>query len=354
MEISLSDQMNDKPNYFIEKIWNMLGINATDEIKWGIIGCGDVTEVKSGPAFNKVLHSSLVAVMRRDGPKAMDYAKRHGVPRWYNDAAALINDPEVNAVYIATPPLQHEEYTLMALAAGKPVYVEKPMTLNAEAALRMKAAAEQHHVKLSVAHYRREQPMFLKIKSLIDEKVIGEVSIVQLQLFQPHQSDLIANSATNWRLDPAVSGGGLFHDLAPHQLDLMVYFFGEVLKSSGISLNQAGLYAADDVVSGQILFKNGVLFNGTWCFTAAEKLDVCEIIGSKGKISFPMFGHKVTLNKHGEEEDFIFDPLAHVQQPMIEQVVKYFLGRTENPCSADEALLSMQLIDSFTSHEKIS
>ncbi|WP_316811817.1 Gfo/Idh/MocA family oxidoreductase [Pedobacter heparinus] len=338
----------------MEKVWNMLGINATDEIKWGIIGCGDVTEIKSGPAFNKVLHSSLVAVMRRDGSKAKDYADRHGVPKWYDDATALINDPEINAIYIATPPLQHEEYTLMALAAGKPVYVEKPMTLNADAALRMKAAAEKYGVKLSVAHYRREQPMFLKVKSLIDEKVIGEVSLVQLKMFQPHQSDLIADSATNWRLDPAVSGGGLFHDLAPHQLDLMVYFFGDVLKSSGISLNQAGLYIADDIVSGQILFKNGVLFNGTWCFTAAEKVDVCEIIGNKGKISFPIFGHKVTLSKHGEEEDFIFDPLPHVQQPMIEQVVKYFLGRTENPCSADEALLSMQLIDSFTSHEKIS
>jgi predicted dehydrogenase len=351
MERSLNHEMTGKPNYFIEKIWNMLGVNATDEIKWGIIGCGDVTEIKSGPAFNKVLHSSLVAVMRRDGAKAKDYASRHGVPKWYDDAEKLINDPEVNAIYIATPPLQHETYTLMAMAAGKPVYVEKPMTLNTAAALRMKAAAEKYQVKLTVAHYRRKQPMFLKIKSLIDEKAIGAVSLVQLKLFQPHQSNLIANSESNWRLDPAISGGGLFHDLAPHQLDLMVYFFGDVRKSSGISLNQAGLYAADDMVSGQILFRNGVLFNGTWCFNAAEKLDVCEIIGSKGKIIFSTFGHKVTLSKDGEEEDFIFDPLAHVQQPMIEQVVSYFLGKGENPCSAADALLSMQLIDNFTNEE---
>lgn len=348
METSPDDQMNNKPNYFMEKIWNMLGTNVTEEIKWGIIGCGDVTEVKSGPAFNKVAGSSLIAVMRRDGAKAKDYASRHGVPKWYDNAMELINDQEINAIYIATPPLQHEEYAELAMAAGKAVYVEKPMTLNAAAALRMKQAVEKYKAKLTVAHYRREQPMFLKIKELIDQKAIGTVSLVQLQMFQPHQSNLIANSSTNWRLDPAISGGGLFHDLAPHQLDLMIYFFGDVLKSSGISLNQGGLYAADDIVSGQVLFKNGVLFNGSWCFNTDDKVDLCEIIGTEGKISFPIFGHKVTLSKQGEEEDFIFDPLPHVQQPMIAQVVKYFLGKGGNPCNADDALLSMQLMDSFT------
>jgi predicted dehydrogenase len=83
-----------------------------EEIRWGIIGCGDVTEIKSGPAFNKVANSKLVAVMRRDSAKAADYAKRHHVPKWYDDASKLINDPEVNAIYIATPPLQHDYFTI--------------------------------------------------------------------------------------------------------------------------------------------------------------------------------------------------------------------------------------------------
>lgn len=318
------------------------------EIKWGIIGCGDVTEKKSGPAFNKASNSSLKAVMRRNGLKAKDYALRHGVPKWYDDANQLINDPEVNAIYIATPPLQHEDYTLRALAAGKPVYVEKPMTLNAASALRMRDAAENHHVKLSVAHYRRAQPMFLKVKSLLDAKSVGTIKLVQLQMLQPDKSNLIADSETNWRLDPAISGGGLFHDLAPHQLDLMIHFFGEVDKSSGISLNQGNSYGVDDIVTGHILFKSGVVFNGSWCFSVAEHLDICEIIGTEGKISFPMFGNTVTVSKDGDEEEFIFDGLPHVQQPMIEEVVKYFLGKAENPCSADQAIQSMKLMDSFT------
>ncbi|NLU93372.1 Gfo/Idh/MocA family protein [Chitinophaga sp. Ak27] len=210
-----------------------------DNIKWGIIGCGDVTEVKSGPAFNKVPNSSLVAVMRRDATKAEDYARRHGVPKWYDNAEALINDPAVNAVYIATPPLQHEEYTLQCIQARKPVYVEKPMTLNTESAYRMQEAAIRHNVKLTIAHYRRAQPMFRKIKALLEEKAIGDIRFVSLQMLQPPVSP-----EANWRVDPAVSGGGLFHDLAPHQLDLMTWFFGRARSATGIARNQAKMYRA--------------------------------------------------------------------------------------------------------------
>src|SRR5438067_9879234 len=138
-----------------------------------MIGCGDVTEIKSDPAFNKIKNSSLVAVMRRDGEKAKDYAHRHGVAKWYNNANDLINDPDVNAIYIATPPSSHEEYTIAALQAGKPVYVEKPMSVNRISAGRMADAARKKNGKLVVAHYRRAQPLFKKIKQLIDERTIG-------------------------------------------------------------------------------------------------------------------------------------------------------------------------------------
>lgn len=163
------------------------------QINWGIIGCGAVTEVKSGPAFNKVKNSSLVAVMRRNAEKAKDYATRHNVPTWYDDATKLINDPGVNAIYIATPPFSHEEYALEAIKAGKPVYVEKPMTVNYAAAKRIAKAAEENNVKLSVAHYRRGQPFFNKIKELIDTKVIGDIRVVQLDFYKK----LLSNEELN-------------------------------------------------------------------------------------------------------------------------------------------------------------
>lgn len=321
-----------------------------NEINWGIIGCGDVTEVKSGPAFNKVTNSKLVAVMRRDAAKAADYAKRHGVSKWYSDASALINHPDVNAIYIATPPLQHEEYTIQALAAGKPVYVEKPMTLNAEAAMRMIDASNKYNVKLTVAHYRRAQPMFLKIKALLAEKVIGDIRFVELKMLQPANSEIIAKVDEDWRKNPAISGGGLFHDLAPHQLDLMTFFFGEIQKSNGFSVKQQFASPVDDLVCGQILFKNGIIFSGTWCFSVskAQQTDICEIYGAKGKISFPMFGNKINLELDGHNEQFNFEPLQHVEQPMIEEVVKFFLNTAPNPCSGETALITMELLDRFT------
>ena len=325
-------------------------MNSTmQKINWGIIGCGDVTEVKSGPAFNKVPQSTLVAVMRRNAAKAADYALRHSVPRWYDDADKLINDPEVNAVYIATPPDSHEKYTIAALAAGKPVYVEKPMALNFKAAQKMYNAAAEYGVKLVVAHYRREWPLFKKLKQLVDEKAVGDIRNVRLVFDKPALSAReLSEEKTAWRVNPAIAGGGLFHDLAPHQLDIMYHLFGSAKKITGVAVNQGGGYDADDMVGGNILFNNGIIFTGSWCFNAPVANDVCEIIGSKGKITFSFFGGNTIELTIGEKVTKInFDALQHVQQPMIEKVVQYFLGNADNPCRGNEAALIMKWIEKF-------
>jgi len=321
------------------------------KINWGIIGCGDVTEVKSGPAFNKVPNSSLVAVMRRNQEKAKDYATRHNVPKWYTSATDLINDPNVNAIYVATPPSSHEEYAIAAIKAGKPVYVEKPMSVNAVVAERITQAAKEHNIKLSVAHYRRGHPIFNKVKELIDQNHIGNVRYV---------SSLICNKSLTeetlkipkfaWRIDEALAGGGFFHDLSPHQLDLMYYFFGDYEKVMGIATNQSGQYKADDMVTATILFKKGVVFSGVWCFNGSMEVDLCEIIGDRGKLSFSFFDPKVPLviTRDDKTESLLFDPLAHVQQPHIHKVVDYFLGNGPNPCSGDEGVRVMQMIDSIS------
>jgi predicted dehydrogenase len=322
------------------------------KINWGIIGCGDVTEVKSGPAFNKVNHSSLVAVMRRDADKAEDYARRHHVPKWYADAHSLIHDPDVNAIYVATPPSSHEEYTIAALQAGKPVYVEKPMSVSAAAAARMREMAQETNVKLVVAHYRREQPRFKKIRQLLAGKVIGEIRLARMHLYRkPLTATDLAVPKTAWRVDAAVAGGGLFHDLSPHQLDLLYYFFGEADKVCGLAANQQKQYAAEDIVSGTILFRSGTLFNGVWCFNAAAvpEKDSCEIIGSEGTICFSVFGQdSVTITREQQTETLLFDPLEHVQQPMIRAVVDYFLDEGPNPCPASDGVTVMQWIDLIT------
>jgi predicted dehydrogenase len=320
-----------------------------DHLHWGIIGCGDVTEVKSGPAFNKIPGSSLVAVMRRDAAKAEDYAQRHGVPKWYADAYQLINDPDINAIYVATPPGAHEEYTIAALRAGKPVYVEKPMSTDTRSCQRMLKAAEDTGLPLVIAHYRRALPMFLYIKKQMEEKTIGDIRTVRISLLQPDRSSPVSQTNTNWRVDPAIAGAGLFYDLAPHQLDLVLYFFGLPVDIAGNSANQAGLYKAEDVVTGIMRLPGDILFSGQWCYTAAEeaKEDVFEITGSEGKIRFAVFDHHLTIVTSAGEEKKSFQPPAHIQQPMIGKVVQYFLGQGENPCSAADAMGSMEVMETF-------
>lgn len=318
-------------------------------INWGIIGCGDVTEVKSGPAFNKVTGSRLVAVMRRDAVKAEDYARRHQVPKWYNDADELMNDPEINAIYIATPPAFHLSYAIAALKKGLHVYVEKPVTLNAAEAVELAKAVKESSARLVVAHYRRAVPLFLRIKELIDTGIIGEIRTVQIRMWQSAHPALIADTENNWRLQPGLSGGGYFHDLAPHQVDLLLFYFGKPEKYQGYALNQSGLSQADDHVCGQIVFRNHVVVNGSWCFSVGEgqQEDLCEIIGTAGSIKFAFFGKYVTWKTTEEEITETFVHPQHIEQPMISQAVNYFNALQDNPCSIEEATGTMEIMDGF-------
>jgi predicted dehydrogenase len=296
-------------------------------VRWGIIGCGDVTEVKSGPGFQKAQGSSLVAVMRRSAELARDYAARHGVPKWTSDARALIADPEVDAVYIATPPSSHKEYTLLAAQAGKPVYVEKPMALSSADCQEMIAACQQAGVPLFVAYYRRALPRFVKVKELVDAGAIGEVRYLTIELSQLPPDEPLSSEQLPWRLRPEISGGGHFVDLACHTLDFLDYLLGPVARASGAASNQGGFYAADDMVSGQFVFQSGVQGTGNWCFTSFAPVDRVELVGTRGKLSFASFANEpVCLTNPGGRQEFVIDHPPHVQQPLIQQIVDELHG----------------------------
>lgn len=314
-------------------------------IRWGIIGCGDVTERKSGPAFQKAKGSQLIAVMRRNGELARDYASRHNVPKWYEDADKLINDPEVDAVYVATPPSTHKEYTIKAASAGKPVYVEKPMAMNYRECVEMTEFCEKMNVPLFVAYYRRALPRFLKIKELIDEKAIGDIRAVNIRFYQrPSLSDL--NKTYNWRVDPAIAGAGYFFDLASHTLDILQYYFGSIIKAEGSASNLVKLYEAEDTVSASVVFENGIHGSGLWCYCAGENLDRCEIIGSFGKIVFSTFGDNPVIVQRGEKIEEINIPHPeHIQQPMIQLVVDELLGIRKSPSTGRTGMQTSWVMD---------
>ncbi len=329
-------------------------INDT-EVRWGIVGVGNVCEVKSAPAMNLIPNSSLLAVMRRSEEKVKDYAARHGVPKWYTSAAELIHDPEINAVYIATPPYAHQELSQLVAAAGKPVYVEKPMARTYRECLRMIEACKRADVPLYVAYYRRALPHFIKIKELLDQGAIGEIRTVHINLKQELRPSMTAQLDNNWRVDPEIAGGGYFFDLASHQLDLLDFLLGPISQATGFSTNQAKLYEAEDQVVGSFVFESGVTGTGNWCFTAARTAgtDETTIYGSEGQIRFETFGKGEFTLTGDHEEDFLFQtPLpAHIQHPLIASIVADLLGTGTCPSTGDSAARTSRIMDELVKNK---
>jgi predicted dehydrogenase len=298
-------------------------------INWGMIGCGNVTEIKSGPAFNKVENSRLIAVMSRNLAKAEDYAKRHNVPRYYGDANDLINDLDINAVYVATPPSSHADYAIKSIEAGKPVYIEKPMSVNYSECLRIISTSEKYSVPVFVAYYRRTLPGFTKVRDLIENGSIGKVRFVQLQLFKAPSDEEKAGKLP-WRVNPEISGGGHFFDLASHQLDYLDFLFGPIQKVKSVVLNQAQLYSAEDFVAAEFLFQNNIAGSGTWCFNISQtgSRDTIEIFGEKGNIRFSCFTFEpIVLTNNNGRIEFINERPENVQYFLIEQVVRELEGK---------------------------
>ena len=315
-------------------------------IRWGIIGCGDVTEVKSGPGFQKAAGSSLVAVMRRTGALAQDYARRHGVARWYDDAQALINDPNVDAVYIATPPASHKAYTLQCAQAGKPVYVEKPMALNLAECQQMIDACREADVPLFVAYYRRALARFLKIKELQEAQAVGQIRFVSITFYQPLRPDELDPANLPWRVIPEIAGGGRFVDLASHTLDFLDYVLGPIRAACGYASNQAGHFPAEDMVSGAFEFESGIQGMGSWCFSAFDEVDQTEIVGSEGKISFSTFDDSPLVLTTGQGvTEFAIDYPPHVQQPLIQTVVDALNGVGSCPSTGRSAARTSWVMD---------
>ncbi len=299
-------------------------------IKWGFIGCGEVTEKKSGPAFNEIPGSTVVAVMSRSADKAASYAKRHNIPKWYTDPLKLIEDPDVNAVYIATPPSSHATFAIMAMTAGKPVYIEKPLASSYDDCARINRVSQQTGVKCFVAYYRRYLPYFLKVKQIISSGTIGTISNVQIRFSVPPR-ELDYQSSTNrpWRLQPDIAGGGYFYDLAPHQLDLLQDIFGVITRAHGYCANRAHLYEAEDNISACFLFENDIPGSGSWCFVGHQsaKEDKIDLIGDNGTLSFSVYNYDpIKLVTSAGTTSIVVPNPPHVQLPAIKAVVEDLQG----------------------------
>ncbi|MEE9144802.1 MAG: Gfo/Idh/MocA family oxidoreductase [Candidatus Binatia bacterium] len=313
-------------------------------IRWGIIGCGDVTEVKSGPGFQKARGSELIAVMRRTGRLAEDYAKRHGISRWYDNADALISDPEIDAIYIATPPGSHLEYALKVCDAGKPVYVEKPMARNFDECRQMVDSFRSSGLKLFVAYYRRALPRFLKVKEIVALGLLGTVTTVAYRYAEPEWT--INPDHFPWRLGAAQSGGGIFFDMGCHALDILDFILGPLIEVSGTASNRALQYDVEDTVSMQFRTEAGIQGVASWDFASSTSEDHIKIKGTHGLVSLSVFGNEpVRLERAEVTEIFELPNPKHIQQPLIQTIVDDLLGKGQCPSRGESGARTAKVMD---------
>jgi len=299
-------------------------------IRWGIIGCGDVTEIKSGPALQKARGSTLVAVMRRNGAKAADFARRHGVGKWYDDAANLVADPEVDAIYVATPPAQHEFYALMACGAGKPCYVEKPMARSAVEAGRMVQAFRDRKLPLFVAFYRRALPRFVKAKEIIEGGELGAIASASYT-YRDSQMARRANPVP-WRLDAEQAGGGLFVDMGCHALDLLDFFLGPLNDVAGKADSKARQFDVEDFVELTFTAAGGITGKALFDFASDQQEDRFVLRGDRGMIEFSCGTGPLLVQTSGRPPEAVnVETVPHVQQPLIQTVVDVLLGDSAPP-----------------------
>ena len=285
----------------------------------------------------------------RSRENARSYAERHSIHKWYTDAQELVDDPDVNAVYIATPPSAHATFAIMAMRAGKPCYIEKPLAASYEDCVRINRIAQQTGVPCYVAYYRRYLPYFNKVKALIEKNEIGKVLTVQVRFaVPPRDLDYKQNEQLPWRLQSHISGGGYFYDLAPHQLDLLQSFFGVIIKAHGYTSNRAGLYNVEDTVNAVFHFENGLNGSGAWCFAAHESAreDRIEIFGTKGRLAFSVYTYEPIHLYTSEGLNSIEVPNPpYVQLPIIKAVIEDLQGFGLCDCTSVSATPTNWVMD---------
>lgn len=309
-------------------------------MKWGFIGCGDVVEKKSGKPFVWEEKSEVQAVMCRTLESAKTYANNHEIAEFYDDANQIIYNDEIDAIYIATPPSTHISYAKQAILAGKPVYIEKPMGLNTAECEALLSLAKDKNIPVFVAFYRRGLPMFQEIKSIIESGAIGDIRFVGVKQYKK-----IADGTYEWRRDPAIAGGGLFHDLACHTLDILDYLIAPIEEAGGFSGNQRELFSCDDIVTTSFRFANGVLGTGVWCFDVDQDVDEVEIIGNQGKLQFAVFENHLKIVCNGVTEERTYNHPKFIQEPMIHNVIDSILEGKTPLSTGDSALRTVQVMD---------
>ena len=299
------------------------------KIRWGVIGCGDISRKRVVPAINDLESCELTAVSRKDSALVESFAREFGAKRWYEDWKDLLQDSEVDAVYIATPVFLHAEQAIAAAMAGKHVLCEKPMGLNTSDCERILDACAANGVTFGTAYYRHFYPLVHRIKELIATGEIGLPVTADIQACE--WFDRKPGEPRAWLLDKKMAGGGPMMDFGCHRIEVLLDLFGAVGSQSSELLN---LYfkerEVEDTALLSLVFEQDVHATLRVSHAVSEGRDTLEIFGTKGSIHVPVLnGDKLILNRKGQEQVEFHPPHANVHQPLIEDFTRALLEKRE-------------------------
>jgi predicted dehydrogenase len=293
-------------------------------IKWGLIGCGDISRKRIAPALCDLASCELVAVSRANFDKAESFAREFGARKWYKHWQELLADEEVEAVYIATPVHLHAAQAVAAAEAGKHVLCEKPMAMSVEECQRMIAACEENRVRLGVAYYRHFYPVIDRIRTLLSTGETGRPILVQMNAFE--KFDPAPTHPRRWLLDKSLSGGGPMLDFGCHRIEVLLDLFGRVKTCRSLVSNILFDREVEDTASALFEFENGPQALLSVTHAAQEPQDTLSIFGSEGSIHVAVLneGTVRTRTEAGERSE-THAPHPNLHQPLIEDFAEAVL-----------------------------
>ncbi len=321
---------------------NVMNKSGGQVVRWGIIGVGNVAEFKSGPALMQAPGSTVVAVMRRDAEKARDFAVRHGIPRWYIDIDALLADPEVDAVYVASPHHLHLAHVTRAAQAGKAILCEKPVGVSTAEAQTVVDACRAASVPLSVAYYRRYWPVVQEMRRLLADGAIGEVVQARVQLADHYLPD----PQRTWLTEPEQAGGGALANAGSHWIDLVRYLMGDVVEVTAACAGHFGGFKTEDTIGVQMRLASQALvsLNVTLCSPAA--VNEFDIAGTEGRLfAGPLSDGRLMLQRGNREPEALHFPrsdAAHME--LVTEVVRRLSAGEPSPIPGEEAVAVWQIM----------
>ena len=294
------------------------------ELRWGLVGAGDIARKRVAAALAGATRSRLVAVCRRDAGRAEEFARRVGATRWHADWRDLVRDDAIDAVYVATPVALHAPVTIAAAAAGKHVLCEKPMALDVAECDTMIAAAERGGVKLGVAYYRHRYPIVCRMAELLREGAIGVPVMAQLEAFE--RFDPAPDHPRAWLLDPSVSGGGPMFDFGCHRLEVLLALFGDVVDVRGLHANTLFERPVEDAAVEVLRFSPGPIAIVSVAHAAAEPRDTFHLFGSEGSLHVPVLnGAALTITSRGATRTEQHPAPDNLHLPLVQQFVEAVL-----------------------------